>query len=88
MSRSAGASEMSAWFPGLRVNAATLAPAAFAFTGAPQLLSPVDEAEIRAIVPNADLSSLTLAQAAALASALYSTDSPSEAAQQIRAILN
>ena len=68
--------------------AATVAPAAFAFTGAPQLLTPVDEAAIRAIVPNADLSNVTNEQAAALAAALYSNDRQSEAGQQIRAILH
>lgn len=68
--------------------ALTVAPAAFAFTGAPQLLSPVDEAAIRAVDPSADLSNLTNEQAAALAAALYSSDRQSEVGQQVRAILN
>jgi hypothetical protein len=68
--------------------AAAVAPAAFAFTGAPQLLTPIDKAAIRAIVPSADLTDLTPDQAAALATALYSSDRSSEVGQQVRAILN
>lgn len=67
--------------------AVTAAPAAFAYTGAPHLLSPVDEAEIRFLVPSADLSNLTHDQAAALAATLYSSDD-NEKGAQIRAILN
>ena len=69
------------------VAALALAPSAFAFTPVPQLLPPTAEAEIRVIVPGADLSNVTDAQRAALASALHSSEN-GEIGPQIRAILN
>lgn len=65
--------------------AATLAPAAFASSfGA---LSAVDEAEIRAYAPNADLSNVTPAQAAALLSAVHDGEGSGISAR-IYSILN
>ena len=67
--------------------ALSAAPAAFAMTGS-QLLSNSDLAEIRQVVPNADLSNLTLAQASALSAALNSDERGNNTGGQIRAILN
>ncbi|HQY42732.1 MAG TPA: hypothetical protein PK450_01035 [Paracoccaceae bacterium] len=66
--------------------ALSAAPAAFASTS--QILSNSDRAEITRIVPGADLSNLTLAQAGALASALNNDESGNAVGGQIRAILN
>ncbi len=65
--------------------AAVVAPAAFAFPAQP-LLSAVDRAEISRILPHADLSHLTAAQAGALSAALHSHDGK-DVGMQIRAIL-
>ena len=70
--------------------AALAATAAFADSDQ-QLLSDSDKAEIRRIVPGADLSHLTLAQAGALATALHASgDHHRQTAigGEIRAILN
>jgi hypothetical protein len=65
--------------------AATLAPAAFASSvGA---LSPVEESEIRAYAPNADLSNLTSAQISALLAAVHDGDG-SGIGRAIYSILN
>ncbi|SPH25086.1 hypothetical protein DEA8626_04122 [Defluviimonas aquaemixtae] len=66
---------------------AIFAPAAFALTPS-QLLSDIDKAEIRKIVPNADLSNLTTAQPGALAAALYGSGSNGEKRAEVRSILN
>ena len=66
--------------------AATFAPVAFAKPPQP-LLSATDRAEVLRIVPSADLSALTPAQAAALAAIIYSGDRHARGGQ-IRAILN
>lgn len=66
--------------------ALSAAPAAFASTS--QILSNSDLAEIAQIVPGADLSNLTIAQAGALASALNNDDRGDAVGGQIRAILN
>ncbi|MCT8331424.1 hypothetical protein [Albidovulum sediminis] len=63
------------------------APAAFAYSADGQTLPSTDRAEIKRIVPNANLDNLTADQAAALGAALYSGDQ-SERAGSIRAILN
>lgn len=65
----------------------TLAPAAFAMSSS-QTLSEVDKAEIRRIMPSADLDNLTVAVAGALAAALHSSGSHGEKGAEIRAILN
>jgi hypothetical protein len=66
--------------------ALSLAPSAFAMSY-PQLLPPSDLREIQRRVPGADLTNLTFEQAAALATALYSSEKGTIGAQ-IRAILN
>ena len=66
--------------------AAIFAPATFAEVPQ-QLLSATDRAEILRIVPSADLSALTPAQAAALAAVLYNGEHHARGGQ-IRAILN
>lgn len=63
------------------------APAAFAYSPDSQTLPATDRAEIKRIVPNANLDSLTADQAAALGAVLYTGDQ-SERAGSIRAILN
>ena len=60
------------------------APAAFAMSGG---LSAGDAFEIRAQVPNADLSTLNDAQAMALSNVIHNGDG-SDAGQKIRSILN
>lgn len=62
------------------------APAAFASSnnGA---LSATDAAAVHSLVPGADLSNLSAADAGAISAALYSSDRQSEAGQQIRSIL-
>lgn len=67
--------------------ALSAAPAAVAMPGS-QLLSNADRAEIGRIVPNADLSNLSLAQAAALSAAINSDGRDNSVGGQIRAILN
>ena len=52
----------------------------------PTELSNVDRSEIKRLVPNADLSNLTVAQVQALQSVIYSEESAKGG--QIRAILN
>ncbi|MCY1128661.1 hypothetical protein OU426_17525 [Frigidibacter sp. RF13] len=66
---------------------AALAAPTFAMAPSHQILSAADEAAIRAVVPGADLSNLTDAQRAALASALYSSEN-NEVGQNIRSILS
>lgn len=66
--------------------ALSVAPAAFAAPS--QILSNSDLAQIAQIVPGADLSNLTLAQAGALASALNDNERGSAVGGQIRAILS
>ncbi|MCU9850470.1 hypothetical protein OEZ60_21020 [Defluviimonas sp. WL0024] len=66
---------------------AAFAPAAFAMTEA-SVLTDLDRAEVRQIVPGADLSNLTAAQEAALATVIYGGDSHGEKGGHIRAILN
>jgi hypothetical protein len=66
--------------------AASTAPAAFANNS--QLLSNTDIAEIKQIVPNADLSNLTSAQAAFLSAALNNDGPGDNVGGQIRSILN
>jgi hypothetical protein len=70
------------------IAAAALAPAAFAMTPAQQLLSNADRAEIASIVPSADLSNLSTADAGALAAVLASDGHSANIGGQIRAILN
>ncbi|WP_284164109.1 hypothetical protein [Frigidibacter sp. SD6-1] len=65
---------------------AALAAPTFAMAPSHQILSAADEAAIRTIVPGADLSNLTDAQRAALASALYSSEN-NEVGQTVRSIL-
>lgn len=67
--------------------ASAVAPAAFAMPNS-QLLSNADLAEIRRIVPAADLSNLTVAQQGALAAALSGAEREGNAGAEIRAILN
>jgi hypothetical protein len=66
----------------------TVAPAAFAMAPAQQVLSNADRAEIQRIVPKADLSDLSLADAGALAATLSSDSRGNNVGGQIRAILN
>lgn len=67
--------------------ALSAAPAAFAATSS-QLLTNVDRAEIRRIVPGADLANLTDEQVQALAAVLSSDDRGDAIGGQIRAILD
>ncbi|MDW4551544.1 hypothetical protein R5H32_19540 [Defluviimonas sp. D31] len=66
---------------------AAFAPAAFAMTEA-SILNDLDRAEVRQIVPGADLSNLTATQEAALATVIYGGDRQGEKGGHIRAILN
>jgi hypothetical protein len=67
--------------------ALSAAPAAVAMPSS-QLLSNADRAEISRIVPDADLSNLSQAQASALSAALNSDGRDNSVGGQIRAILN
>ncbi|HPE26388.1 hypothetical protein [Albidovulum sp.] len=70
----------------LAATALSIAAGAASAMNNPTELSNVDRSEIKRLVPNADLSNLTVAQVQALQSVIYSEENAKGG--QIRAILN